>query len=85
MASKEDVCKKIESIIPEAGKCGVDFQVAYDQDNHAWTVDLKDGNQHLKTFVEDVEAEDCLGKERCIPLSLQIGQLKHNLELYHNS
>lgn len=85
MASKEDICKKIESILPQAGKCGIDFQVEYDNENHAWSVDLQDDKQHLKTFVEDVEAEDCLGKDRCVPLSLQIGQLKRNLGLYHQS
>ena len=85
MASKEDICRKIETIIPQAGKCGIDFLVEYDDTNHAWSVDLKDGRQHLRTFVDDGEAEDCLGKDRCIPLSLQIGQLKHNLELYHDS
>ena len=85
MASKEDVCRKIESIIPQAGKCGIDFLVEYDKANHAWAVDMKDGDHHLKTFVEDVEAEECLDKDRCIPLSLQIGQLKNNLKLYHQS
>jgi hypothetical protein len=85
MASKQDICKKIESVLPEAGKCGIDFQVEYDTKNHAWAVDLQDGNQHLRTFLEEIDAEDCLGKDRCLPLSLQISQLKHNLELYHNS
>lgn len=40
MASKEDICRKIEKIIPEAGKCGIDFKVDYDKANHCWAVDL---------------------------------------------
>jgi len=85
MISKEDICKKIEEIIPEAGKCGIDFNVEYDEDNQAWAVDLHEGRMHLKTFVEDTEADSCLEDEQCISLGLQIGQLKRNLNLYHQS
>lgn len=85
MATKNDICRKIEEIIPEAGKCGTDFSVEYDEANHAWSVDLHHGTIHLKTFVEDGEAESCLEGEQCIPLGLQIGQLKRNLDLYKQS
>jgi hypothetical protein len=85
MASKEDICRKIEKIMPEAGKCGRDFSVEYDSSNHAWVVDLHQGRVHLKTFVEDTEAENCLAGDRCIPLGLQIGQLKRNIDLYRTS
>jgi hypothetical protein len=85
MASRDDICRKIEEIIPEAGRCGIDYNVEYDKKNHAWTVDLHQGEQHLKTFIEDNEAEICLDQERCLPLGLQIGQLKRNLTLYRQS
>ncbi len=85
MLSKEQICRKIENVIPEAGKCGRDFSVMYDQDNHAWSVDLRQGKVHLKTFIEETEAESCLDKEKCIPLGLQVGQLKRNLKLYTQS
>lgn len=85
MASKNDICRRIENIIPEAGKCGRDFSVEYDEQNRAWVVDLHEGDLHLRTFVEDVEATDCLERDHCIPLGLQIGQLKRNLDLYHES
>lgn len=85
MRAKERICQKIEELIPEAGRCGRDFQVEYDVDNHAWTVLLCEGGLRLKTFVEDIEADSCLTADRCIPLGLQIGQLKRNLELYHQS
>ena len=85
MASKKDICRKIEELIPEAGRCGIDFQVEYDDANHCWSVDLQEGDHHMRTFVEEFEAEDCLGKEKCIPLGLQIGQLKDNLKLYHDA
>lgn len=85
MLSQEQICKKIEEILPEAGRCGRDFSVKYDEVNHAWAVDLHYGRKHLKTFVEDTEAESCLDKERCISLGLQVGQLKRNFDLYRES
>lgn len=85
MTSRKDICSKIEKIMPEAGRCGVDFNVEYDSRNHAWVVDLHQGRIHLKTFVEESEAENCLDGDRCIPLGLQIGQLKRNLDLYRQS
>lgn len=81
MATKNDICRKIEEIIPEAGKCNIDFSVEYDKQNKAWAVDLHRGNQHLKTFIEDNDATDCLEKNKCVPLGLQIGELKRNLRL----
>ncbi len=85
MASKEDLCRKIEEIMPEAGQCGIDFKVEYDDSNNCWAVDLQESGHHLKTFIEDVEATDCLGKEKCISVGLQVGQLKENLKKYHES
>lgn len=85
MTTKQDICSKIEKIMPEAGRCGVDFSVEYDSSNHAWVVDLHQGRFHLKTFVEESEADNCLESDRCIPLGLQISQLKRNLDLYRES
>ena len=84
MISKEQICRKIEEVIPEAGKCDVDYHVEYDEKNDAWVVDLKDGSQHLRTFLENYETEECVEEDHCIPLGLQIGALKHNLKLYHH-
>ncbi len=83
MASKQDLCRKIQEIMPEAGQCGIDFKVDYDKRNQCWAVDLQESGHHLKTFIDDVEAQDCLGKEKCISVGLQIGQLKENLKMYH--
>lgn len=85
MSSKEDICRKIEEIIPEAGKCGIDFKVEFDKLNHCWAVDLEEGGHHLKTFIEEFEVADCIGKDKCISIGLHVGQLKENLKKYHGS
>ncbi len=84
MATKEDICHKIESVIPEAGSCGVDFFVEFDEKNQAWVVDLHQDRYHLETFVDTSEADACLEQGHCISLGLQIGQLKNNLKLYRH-
>lgn len=84
MMNKKQICRKIEEVIPEAGKCDVDFHVEYDEKNKAWVVDLQDGSHRLRTFLEDHDTEECLERDHCLPLGLQIGVLKHNLKLYHH-
>ena len=81
MATKEEVCKKIEAVFPKAGTCGVDFDVEYDEDIQAWAVDLHHGPHHLKTFIETDEADSCLEGKSCISLGMQIAQLKHNFDM----
>ena len=81
MVTKEELCKKIESVFPKAGTCSVDFDVEYDDDIRAWSVDLHHGDHHLKTFIETDEADSCLEGKSCIPLGMQIAQLKHNFDM----
>lgn len=81
MVSQQELCKKIQEVYPNAGVCGVDFDVSYDEELKAWAVDLHHGSHHLKTFVEIEEADSCLDGKMCIPLGLQVAQLKHNFDI----
>lgn len=82
MVTKDELCKKIEAIHPHMGVCGIDFNVDYDDKAEAWAVDYHQGKRHLRTFVDFDEADSCLEKEKCLPLGLQIGQLRNNFEKY---
>lgn len=82
MVTKEELCKKIEKVHPDIGVCGIDFDVEFDNKAKAWAVDFHQGRQHLRTFVEDSEADTCLEEDRCLSLALQIGQLRTNFEKY---
>ncbi len=81
MVTKKELCKKIEEVFPDAGVCGIDFDVEFDAKNNAWSVDLHHGSQHLKTFIETYEASECMEGKLCIPLGMQIAQLKQNFDL----
>ena len=81
MITKEELCRKIEEIIPEAGVCDIDFNVEFDEESKAWAVDMHHGVHHLKTFLDVEEANNCVEGKMCIPLGMQIAQLKKNFDL----
>ncbi len=82
MVTQKELCERIQSIHPDIGVCGVDFDVEYDDKAKAWVVDFHQGKQHLRTFIEDNEADSCLEKDQCMSLAMQIGQLRYNFEKY---
>lgn len=80
MYTKEQLCKKITEVFPDIGACGIDVKVEYDTANKAWVVDLKKGNHELKTFLDEPEADTCMGGRQCVSLGIQIAQLRKNIE-----
>ena len=68
MIDKNELCHKIREIYPDLGKCGIDVDVAFDETNQRWVVDLKKGSRRMKTFLEEGDAESCLqGRQLCQP------------------
>ncbi len=80
MHDKEELCKKIKSIYPDIGECGIDVDVRYDENQGSWVVDLKKDNVELKTFLEPDEANQCMDGKQCVSLGMQIAQLRSNIE-----
>jgi len=73
------LCEKIQTLYPEIGECGIDVKVDYDQDKNAWVVDLKKGENQLKTHLEIPDAESCMEGKQCVSLGVQISQLVSNI------
>ncbi|MFC1812164.1 hypothetical protein ACFL03_05685 [Thermodesulfobacteriota bacterium] len=80
MHDNNELCKKIKSIFPDVGECGMDVDVDYDSDKKAYIVDLKKGDHHLKTYLEPEDADTCMDGKQCIGLAFQIQQLRNNVE-----
>lgn len=80
MYDKETLCKKITEIYPEIGECGIDIEVNFDDDKNAWVVDLKKDGHELKHYLDPPEANGCVEGNRCVPLGLEIAQLRKNIE-----
>lgn len=81
MLKKIDIYNKIKFIYPDIGDYEKDVRIDFDQEEHAWVVDLKSGRKHLKTYLEETDAEVCLGKNKCFGVGIQIGQLRDNLKI----
>ena len=77
--NKDELCQKIQQLYPDIGECGIDVDVNYDEDQNRWVVDLKKDQHHLKTFLEEGDAETCMEGKQCVSLGIEIAQLKDNI------
>jgi hypothetical protein len=80
MINKAELCEKIREIYPDIGQCGIDLNVAYDDDQERWVVQLHKDNHNLKTYLEEGDAELCLTGRQCVGLGIEIAQLRGNIE-----
>lgn len=80
MIEKDELCQKIRDLYPDIGECSIDVDVAFDEKNQRWRVDLKKGNRQLKTFLEEGDAELCMQDRQCVSLGIEISQLRDNIE-----
>ena len=80
MIDKEELCQKIIALYPDIGECGIDVKVEFDKDQNTWVVNLKKEKHELKTFLEEGDAEKCIGGEQWVSLGIEIAQLKANIE-----
>lgn len=78
--NKEDICRKIRKIYPNIGKCGIDLNVVYDDENKMWRVSLRRDGKELKTYLEPGDAELCLEGNQCLSLGIEITQLKDSID-----
>ncbi|MEJ2038087.1 MAG: hypothetical protein P8X55_04040 [Desulfosarcinaceae bacterium] len=79
MIDKAELCEKIRELYPDIGECGIDVDVSFDNTQSRWVVDLKKDHHHLKTFLEEGDAEFCLTGRQCVSLGIEISQLRDNI------
>lgn len=82
MIDKAQLCKKIVEIYPDIGECGIDVDVEYNEKEGRWVVNLQKEEHHLKTFLENGDAELCLIGRQCVSLGIEIAQLRDSVERY---
>lgn len=80
MYTKNELCKKITTIFPDIGQCGIDIDVDFDHSQNTWLVHLEKGTHSLNHFLETTDANQCMDGKQCIALGLEIAQLKKNIE-----
>ena len=72
----QELCAKIKDVFPDIGECGIDIDVAYDDDQKAYIVNLKKGQRKIKTHLETEDADTCMLGKQCLGLGIQIAQFK---------
>ena len=80
MFNANQLCKKITTIYPEIGSCGIDIDVARDLKEDTWVVHLNKDSHSLKHFLELKDADRCMDGKQCVGLGLEISQLRKNIE-----
>lgn len=80
MFTQEELCRKIIEIYPEIGECGLDITVNYDAEKKSWVVEMVKDSHQLKHYMEASDADDCMEGKKCVPLGLEIAQLKKNIQ-----
>lgn len=78
--NKEEICQRIQKIYPNIGKCGIDLNVIYDDENKRWRVSLKRSGKELRTYLEPGDAELCIDRKQCLSLGIEITQLKDSID-----
>ena len=76
MYDKEEICKKIESLYPDIGECGINLEVDFDEEQNSLVVYLKKGNREVKHFLPNEDADACLIGKKCVGLGLEIAQFR---------
>lgn len=80
MYNRQELCEKITEIYPDIGECGIDLDVFFDEEKKAWVVELTKDSHELKHYLDLPEADDCMEGKKCVPLGLEIAQLRKNIE-----
>jgi len=80
MYDARQLCKKITTLYPEIGVCGIDIDVTEDKAEKAWVVHLRKDTHTLNHFLELMDAERCMDGKQCVALGLDIAQLQKNIE-----
>jgi hypothetical protein len=80
MFSANQLCKKITSLYPKIGICGIDVDVTKNSSNKTWVVHLKKDTHSLNHFLELTDADQCMDGKQCVSLGLDIAQLRNNIE-----
>jgi hypothetical protein len=76
MYDTEKICKKIQSIYPDIGECGIDVKVDFDEAQNSLVVYLKKGNKEIKHYLPNEDADACLIGKKCVGLGVEIAQLR---------
>ena len=78
--NKAELCRKIEEIYPDIGRCAIDVEADWDEEKKAWAVRLTRGGRELVTYLEEDDVNACMEGRQCVALGIQVAELSRNIE-----
>lgn len=76
MIDKNALCEKIRELYPEAGRCGVDVAVDYDDTEQSLVVYLRKKERRIKHYLSEEDAAACMAGRQCVALGLELAQYR---------
>ena len=71
---------KIMEMYPEIAKYGVISSLTLDHEKKTYVFKLTKGPHELSTYIDQVDADACMGGKECIHLGVQIRQFLENFK-----
>ena len=71
---------KIMEMYPEIAQYGVDSSLILDHEKKTFVFKLTKGPHDLSTYIDQVDADACMGGKECIHLGVQIRQFLENFK-----
>ncbi len=71
---------KILEMYPEIAKYGVIPSLTFDDAKKTYVFKLTKGPHELSTYIDQVDADACMGGKECIHLGVQIRQFLENFQ-----
>lgn len=69
-----DLKNKIMEMYPEIAKYGVESGLILDHEKKTYVFKLTKGPHELSTYIDQVDADACMGGKECIHLGVQISE-----------
>ena len=71
---------KIGEMYPEIAKYGVDSSLTFDEGKKTYVLKLSKGPHELSTYIDQVDADACMGGKECVHLGVQVRQFLDNFK-----
>jgi hypothetical protein len=75
-----DLKGKILEMYPEIAQYGVDSSMTLDHEKKTYVFKLAKGPHELSTYIDEADADACMGGKECIHLGVQIRQFLENFK-----
>jgi hypothetical protein len=76
----EKVKGKIMEMYPEIERYGIACSMIFDNDKKTYVFNLTHGPHELSTYIDQADADACLGGKECIHLGIQVRQFLENFK-----